>query len=157
MLIPRNTRSGLTLVEGDSIGLRFLFEKMQSSWDNWATAFEQFTLVNIKLVGSTGINDQIANNQIPAKFSLEQNFPNPFNPLTTISYSLPKVSDVTITVFNILGQKVRTLTRSVMNSGTHEIMWDGRDDRGIDAAGGIYIYKITAGDYTNSKKMLLIK
>ncbi|MCK4813316.1 MAG: T9SS type A sorting domain-containing protein [Candidatus Marinimicrobia bacterium] len=157
ILIPQNTRSGLTLVEGDSIGLRFLFEKMQSSWDNWATAFEQFTLVNIILVGSTGIDDQTANSQIPARFSLEQNFPNPFNPLTTIRYTLPKASDVTITVFNILGQKVRTLTNSVMNSGIHEIKWDGRDDRGIDAAGGIYIYKITAGDYTNSKKMLLIK
>lgn len=158
MLIPRNTRSGLRLAEGDSIGFRFLFEKLgNSSWSDWATAYEQYTLVNIKLVRSTGIEDQTANSQIPAKFSLDQNFPNPFNPLTTISFTLPKTADVSIIVFNLLGQKVRTLTNSVMKSGIHEIMWDGKDARGIDAAGGIYIYKITAGDYTNSKKMLLIK
>lgn len=152
MLIPRNTKSGLTLAEGDSIGFRFLFEKMQSSWDNWATAFEQYTLVNVKLVESSGIDDQIVKNQIPDKFSLEQNYPNPFNPKTIINYELPITNYVDLTVYNSLGQKVRILVNERQPAGAYQVNFNASG-----LASGVYYYQIKAGNFTQVRKMLLIQ
>ena len=94
---------------------------------------------------------------LPTQFALQQNYPNPFNPLTTISYTLPQKSHVTITVFNILEQEVRTLVDKTKAAGTHQVVWDGTDHSGKQAASGIYFYKFQAGDYIEAKKMLLLK
>lgn len=137
--------------------------ELYSPDDQWAgyhktyiwTAIAARMLIDLNEL-ETGLPD-VDLQDIPKTVLLKQNYPNPFNPSTVISFELPRSVNVKIDIFNILGQKVRTLASSVMKSGIHEIKWDGRDDRGIDAAGGIYIYKITAEDYTNSKKMLLIR
>ncbi len=158
MIIPQNTKSGLILAEGDSIGLRLLFENMESSWDNWATAFEQYSFVNVKLVGTTGLENKTVNGQIPDEFSLEQNYPNPFNPVTTIYYSLPKTSDVTIAVFNMLGQKVKTLIDAKdQKAGVYNVVWNGKDQFENQVSSGIYFYCIRADNFTRTKKMILLR
>ena len=94
---------------------------------------------------------------IPIEFALHQNYPNPFNPRTVISYALPRSSHVAVTVYNILGQRVRRLIDTYQPAGWHTIQWDGKDQRGQSVATGIYLYRISAGDYVKTKKMLLLK
>ncbi len=157
MVVPKNDRSGLKFIEGDSIGLRFLFENVQSSWDNWATAFEPYSFVNVKLVDATSIEQKIAAEPATA-FTLMQNFPNPFNPSTVIRYSLPKKSSVKITVFNALGQVVKTLVNaSEQKAGVYQVCWDGTDQSGKQAPNGVYFYQMEADEIKITRKMLLLK
>lgn len=95
---------------------------------------------------------------LPSDFSLEQNYPNPFNPTTNIVYNLTQVSDVKLTVYSLLGQRVSVLIDSEMKpAGKHTVKWDGRDDSGKLVPSGVYIYKIEVGDIAQTKKMLLMK
>lgn len=94
---------------------------------------------------------------VPGEFALGQNYPNPFNPSTAISYQLAAAGEVELSVYNLLGQKVRTLAKGKQAAGYYTVNWDGRNDGGGAAASGIYIYKIVAGDFTAFRKMLLIK
>jgi hypothetical protein len=98
-----------------------------------------------------------ANAEIPIKFALDQNYPNPFNPNTLINYAIPKQSQVRLDVFNILGQKVITLVDKSEQPGFYSATWDGVNSEGKSTSSGIYFYKISAGDYTEIKKMVLIK
>jgi subtilisin family serine protease len=106
------------------------------------------------IVGSTGIDDEI---DLPAEFSLSQNYPNPFNPATDVSFALPRDSHVTLEIFNILGQKVRTLVDDDMEAGYQSVTWNGDDDQGRQVASGIYLYKLNAGDKTFTRKMMMLK
>ncbi len=103
----------------------------------------------------TGIDDKLA--QIPTQFSLSQNYPNPFNPTTTISYGLPKTAKVKIDVFNLMGQKVRTLVNEQQGAGYKTIVWDGNDNSGNSVSSGVYFYRIDAGDYNAVHKMMMLK
>nr|MBN2278701.1 T9SS type A sorting domain-containing protein [candidate division Zixibacteria bacterium] len=94
---------------------------------------------------------------LPATFNISQNYPNPFNPQTNIEYSLPTRSQVNIDIYNILGQKVRTLVDKSQPAGEYRIIWDSNDDSGIKVSTGIYFYRFQAGEYVETKKMLLIK
>lgn len=82
--------------------------------------------------------------QIPGRFALKQNYPNPFNPTSEIKYELPEASYVTLTIFNAIGQKIRTLTNEWKDAGYYSIFWDGTDEFGNAAASGVYIYRIYA-------------
>lgn len=88
---------------------------------------------------------------------ISSNYPNPFNPTTTISYDLPSDENVVISIFNLKGQKVKQLQNEVITAGHHKIVWDGRNDSGNKISSGIYFYKIKAGNYTSTKKMVLMK
>ncbi|NOX89902.1 MAG: T9SS type A sorting domain-containing protein [Calditrichaeota bacterium] len=90
-------------------------------------------------------------------FKLYDNYPNPFNPSTNIRFDLPKTTDVHVEIFNILGQKVRTLVNKKMVSGTHTVTWDGKDDRGNTLSSGIYLLKFRGGEFSASHKMVLLK
>ncbi|RMG67772.1 MAG: choice-of-anchor B family protein, partial [Calditrichaeota bacterium] len=83
----------------------------------------------------------------PGDFQLAQNFPNPFNPSTTIAYCMPEAGLVTLTVYNALGQPIRTLVNAVQTAGRHQVVWDGRDARGREVAAGIYLYRLQAGRF----------
>ncbi|MCZ7603842.1 MAG: S8 family peptidase [Melioribacteraceae bacterium] len=90
--------------------------------------------------------------QIPTQFSLHQNYPNPFNPTTTIKFDLPEKSDISISLFNILGQKVKTITRGIYDAGYHEVNLNV-----VDLASNIYIYRLESKIYNATKKMILLK
>lgn len=94
---------------------------------------------------------------LPYQFELTQNYPNPFNPATTIAYSVPSWSHVTIEVFNVIGQKVKTLVNESKSAGEYQVSWDGRSSSGRQVSTGVYLYRFQAGDYTESRKMLLLK
>jgi PKD repeat protein len=94
---------------------------------------------------------------IPQTFSLAQNYPNPFNARTVIRYSLPKDSRVKISIYNILGQRVKVLVDEYQTTGHKTVVWDGTNQKGKGVASGVYFYKIKAGDFVQSKKMLLLK
>ena len=89
---------------------------------------------------------------MPALFRLEQNYPNPFNPSTTIRYSLPGNAHVTLTIFNTLGQQVATLVNEIQDSGYHDVRFD---PSGL--ASGVYFYRLKAGDYIATKRLLLLR
>jgi Tol biopolymer transport system component len=93
----------------------------------------------------------------PQTFALFQNYPNPFNPRTNIEYVLPKDTYVKLTLYNILGQKVKTLVDEYQSAGYKTVWWDGKDDKGNEVASGIYFYRLDAGGVTQVKKMLLLK
>ncbi len=101
--------------------------------------------------------EDLIHSQVPDKFDLLQNFPNPFNPSTTIRYVLPKASEVEITIFNTLGQKIRTYQWSHQLPGNHQLIWDGRNQHNHTMASGMYFYRLKAGDFIRVKKMLLIR
>jgi len=93
----------------------------------------------------------------PNRFSLHQNHPNPFNPETEISYDLPNDSWVKLSVHNIRGQKVKTLVDEFEAAGHKRVIWDGTDENGRKTASGVYFYRIQAGEFTDTKKMILLK
>jgi len=97
----------------------------------------------------TGIED---NGVSPEAFELKQNYPNPFNPSTTIIFNLPKTSDVRLVIFNVLGQEVGTLVDDKLAAGKYDIKFEASS-----LAAGLYFYRIQAGDFVETKKMLLVK
>jgi len=91
------------------------------------------------------------------KPEVSQNWANPLNPSTSISFNLPKTSKVTLKIYNLLGQEVRTLDDHVMEAGTHNISWDGKDNSGESVCSGVYFYRINAGGLNIIKKMIFIR
>ncbi|HNT52497.1 MAG TPA: FlgD immunoglobulin-like domain containing protein, partial [Candidatus Syntrophosphaera sp.] len=85
------------------------------------------------------------------------NYPNPFNPSTTISFSVKEALPVSIGIYNLKGQLVRTLVNEDKAAGSHSVSWDGRDDNGSPVSSGVYFYKMHAGKYSSTKKMILMK
>jgi hypothetical protein len=110
------------------------------------------------LSGSTPVNAK--EKDILTDFQLQQNYPNPFNPVTTIEFDLPKSSEVTLKVFNILGEEVATLLSASLLAGTHSLEWDASN-----LASGVYLYRLQAGDpsqnagqgYVETRKMVLMR
>lgn len=98
----------------------------------------------------TGIGDE--GSAVVKEFALEQNYPNPFNPSTTISFALPSAQDVTVTIFNLLGQEMRTVVNERFDAGVHRVNFDASD-----LVSGVYFYRIDAGQFSATKKMILMK
>ncbi|MDH3892274.1 MAG: T9SS type A sorting domain-containing protein [candidate division Zixibacteria bacterium] len=94
---------------------------------------------------------------LPDEYDLGDNYPNPFNPSTTIAFSLPKSSEVRLDVFNMLGQRVATIVNARLEAGKHEVTWGGKSDRGGTAASGVYFYRLTTTQFSDTKKMILLK
>ncbi len=104
----------------------------------------------IGYMGPTAVNDKTS--KLPVSYKLDQNYPNPFNPSTTINYSIPKASIVTIKIFNILGQEVRTLVNENKSAGNYSLRFNA-----VNLSSGVYFYSIKAGNYYQVKKMMLLK
>jgi hypothetical protein len=114
--------------------------------------------VNPEFVGSNvALNSQAPGVALPTEFSLSQNVPNPFNPTTQVSFALPKAANVNLTIYNVLGQQVKTLVNQEMSAGVQTIEWDGTDNTGRTVASGVYFYRLNAGDFQATKKMLMLK
>ena len=101
---------------------------------------------------TTDINNDAAT-ILPGKYNLNQNYPNPFNPETVISYSLPQNSDVTISIYDITGQLIDNIIQVMQSAGTHELRWQAANH----LASGAYMYRIQAGDFVSTKKMILLR
>lgn len=125
-----------------------------------------------KLIGSTGMKlvtgmvisgnvivgvDEFTTSITPDIYKLHQNYPNPFNPATNIQYDIPEASFVSLKIYNMLGQEVRTLVNNFSDAGFKTAIWDGRDNAGKYVSSGIYIYSLKASDFTQSIKMLLLR
>jgi hypothetical protein len=104
----------------------------------------------------TGVTDS-RTISIPTAFSLRQNYPNPFNPSTTIEYDLPKAAEVTLTVYNVLGARVKTLVNKQMAAGRYKVIWDATNDAGNPVATGVYFYVMKAGKFEKVRKLILMK
>jgi len=99
----------------------------------------------------------IDSEQIPLQFALHQNYPNPFNPVTTLRYELPENGLVTITIYDMLGKQQKTLINQTQDAGYKSIIWDATNDYGKPVSAGIYLYQIQAGEFVQTKKMVLLK
>ena len=94
---------------------------------------------------------------IPTEFALHENYPNPFNPTTTLPFDLPEMSDVNVTVYNMLGQKVKSFNMQRISAGSHSITWNATNDLGDPVGAGVYLYQLRANQYIETRKMVLLK
>jgi len=106
---------------------------------------------------TTGVKEAIAIVELPKAYALLQNRPNPFNPETEIGYELPEESLVVLAIFNLLGQRIKTLVNGSAQPGKHTARWDGTDEAGKIVPSGIYIYRIEAEGFIQEKKMMLLR
>jgi hypothetical protein len=108
--------------------------------------------------GAGGANTLAATDRdLPPAYLLAQNYPNPFNPETRIAFGLPEDGQVRLTVYNMMGQMVRTLVNGPQPAGNHAVRWDGRDDAGRRVASGIYLYRLQANGFESVRRMMLVK
>jgi|GEM_PF-549101 len=145
-----NTSEIFYLDTGLSYGIYYyvvtaVYEEGESSFSNPAQAYS----------GSVSSDENIV--QSVCKVELMNNYPNPFNPETTIQFTTENTENTEIIIFNIKGQKVKTLINKELDAGYHSVIWDGRDDNDLPVSSGIYFYKMKAGDFTSVRKMLLMK
>jgi hypothetical protein len=130
-IVMENPNHSLAFVHTTSPGVHELIEP-------------DFTGTSVAL---SGVNDNL-----PTSFALNQNYPNPFNPTTIISFALPIATHVTLDIYNVLGQRVTTLVDGQMDAGPHEVEWDA-----AGSSSGVYFYRISAQNFSETKKMLLLK
>ena len=116
------------------------------------------TVYTYTVTDANGATASLSLQTLPAAFSLADNFPNPFNPATTIKYALPQAADVELTVYNVVGQPVRTLVAEHQSAGRYVVEWDATNDSGHSLSSGMYFYRLQAGgEFREIKKMLLLK
>jgi hypothetical protein len=146
----------VTIVAGDSISISLIIIAPNESGHYSADIIlesndpdSSITKLQVVLDLVTGVSEK---NSLPTVYSLMQNYPNPFNPTTTINYDLPNQSNVNLKIYNIVGEEVATLINEEQNAGRYQIQWDASR-----LASGIYFYKLRAGSFVETKKMILIK
>jgi Zn-dependent metalloprotease len=130
---------------GDSIWVSFKMSIFSDEFLFWSDTFSVFIYKD-----PTGLTESYIT--IPIEFALQQNYPNPFNPSTMINYQLPMISDVELSIYNLLGQKIKTLVSERQEAGSHQVEWDASG-----FSSGVYYYKINAGEYQAVRKMILVR
>ena len=145
----------------DFIGKNFHTDQLQYYHPNQEVKGPIFVEVDYAVMicpKTTGVEEEEGESAItPKDFELYQSYPNPFNNQTIINYNLLKSCQVTLTIYNILGQKVKTLVNERQETGPKSIGWGGKDETGKDLASGIYFYQLKAGEVTQTKRMVLLK
>ena len=112
------------------------------------------------VVGTANYVDKILEKisaELPQSFSLSQNFPNPFNPTTTIRFDVPRAGNIKLKIYNVLGQEVMTLAEGFFDTGRHSILWNGKDNSGHSVASGVYLYRLEGGGFSKVRKMTYLK
>jgi len=99
----------------------------------------------------------IDNRMMPTEYAIHQNYPNPFNPVTTLRYDLPEDAMVNITIYDMMGRVVKTMVNSQQNAGFKSVRWNATNDKGSPVSAGLYLYTIQAGEFRQTKKMVLLK
>ncbi len=148
---------GETVADGE-LGLRLVFRPTTEIASTTLEITDNQTYDRALGINRLALPAPVALQTRPAVFSLADNYPNPFNPTTTLQYALPQVADVALTVYNVLGQPVRTLVAERQNAGRYVVEWDATNDQGHRLSAGMYFYRLQAGgDFREVKKMLLLK
>ncbi len=143
--IPENMELGID-VHGNGI-----FEDMRKLESITLEPDQQFTVrMGTHVVG-------LSKSEIPMDFMLGNNYPNPFNPTTTINYGLPNTGHVSLTIFNLTGRKIRTLVNAEQSAGYKSVIWDGKNDAGEMVSTGIYFYRMVSEEFNQTKKMVYMK
>jgi hypothetical protein len=142
------------IAHGDSISFGIATIAASSIYELEYVAGEMHTFWETNFPEELSAQDEAV---LPIEFAMHQNYPNPFNPVTSIRYDIPSTSNVRISVYSLLGQKVKTLTNSMHQPGFYSAQWNGTNDMGSAVSSGVYICKINAGNYTSIKKMILMK
>jgi hypothetical protein len=129
----------------------------EGNYEYWITAVDlngnesdPSIIVTVTLAVDNGL-------AVPIEFALQQNYPNPFNPSTQIQYALPTDANVSIAIYDLMGRQIRTLVNQQVSAGYHSVMWNATSDMGSPVSAGVYIYTITANDFRDVKKMILLK
>jgi hypothetical protein len=164
--IDANVLNGTT---GNDIGFLKYFEQVRTgtaATDVWGFAITQVSdaadwqpawpLPEASLL-VTGVDDNEHAGSLPENFALLQNYPNPFNPTTSITYKIARVADVKLSIYNLHGQKLRTLVDERRAVGSYTVEWDGKDQLGKAVASGVYFYRLEAGEFLQTRKMLFVK
>jgi len=161
------TRYDFATVKYSAAGVQQWVIRTSGSVDEVPGHIAVDTLGNVYVAGNDGHYHTIKYNQItgvepvsnelPTEFKLYQNYPNPFNPQTIIRFDIASKSNVTLKIFNMLGQEIRTLINSEVTPREKSVVWDGKNNFGTIVNSGIYVYELRAGDFRNSKKMVFIK
>ncbi len=162
-LVLTGDSSGVILPgESESVGLRFYKIFSDTTLEGYleVSSSDQSNLQQTIPVFLTIIGSSTAikiNDQAPSRFALGNNYPNPFNPQTTIEYKVASVADVQLAIYNNLGQLVRVLVEEPATPGTYRVNWDGRDSFGREASSGIYFYQLTTDNFRATRKMMLMR
>jgi len=122
----------------------------------WSTFQGNYRRTGNYIDVATAINDGFTQG-VPQRFSLNQNYPNPFNPTTVITFTLPERQEIVLQIFNVLGQKVKTLAKGVKEAGQYRLVWDGRDDNGNRVSSGIYFYQLKSPRFNKTMKMMYVR
>jgi hypothetical protein len=139
------------LTAGQNIQLTFFVQYGDTTgWDDF-----EFILDNVQVLVPEGTH--IVDFTTPSRSVLHTNYPNPFNPTTTIAFTLPHAENVKIDVYNAKGQLVSSLINREFSAGSHTVVWDGTDDMGTNVGSGIYFYKMSTADFHDVKKMIMVK
>lgn len=142
-----------TMTPGES----FIFQFNDPGSYPYHCEHNPFMTGTIVVEATTDVRDETGNRERPLEFALSQNYPNPFNPTTKIEFTLSKSSFVTLRIYDILGRPVTTLVSEQLSPGYKSVIWDGRNQEGDCVASGIYFYRIEAGGFSQTEKMLLLK
>ena len=132
-------------------------QNLKLAWQYVGNDGDLVAIDGVKLVGFQFTSVEVINSNIPKQFELTSNYPNPFNPSTKFRYALPEGRNVKIIIYDINGSKVTELVNNYQGAGTYEVTWNGKNDSGMQVASGTYIYQVKAGDFVETKKMLLLK
>ncbi|MCZ6674182.1 MAG: T9SS type A sorting domain-containing protein [Verrucomicrobia bacterium] len=174
VIILLTSTSGQTIAAGTDALLRFVVDSVAtapsrpisslrisienpvlSDTDGQVVAHEAFDGTFLLRIAPAPVS--VRDSFVPQGYSLAQNYPNPFNPETIIRYQLPIESEVKLSIYNVLGHKIRTLAKEKKNAGFYDVTWDGRDHAGIQVATGVYVYRMQAGDFVEVKKLMLLR
>ena len=153
--------SGNEIFFGDTSGIvyKMILDTNRTSRDQYQAMWGTFQGNNQRTGNQSDINLGIVsdNSVIPKEFALHQNYPNPFNPVTTLRYDLPEDAMVNITIYDLMGRVVSTLVNMEQTAGYRSIRWNAANDLGQPVSAGMYLYMIQAGDFRQTKKMVLLK
>ena len=140
-----------------SSGRAYIADSQGPMWVNSGSLGKNLMEVEWNGLSSLALSDNIQSNEIPSNYQIGQNYPNPFNPTTQIRYDLPEDALVSISIYDVMGRKIKSLSNANQTAGYHSLQWDATNDIGEGVSAGMYIYTIQAGEYRATKKMVLLK
>ena len=152
-----DTDSSVPAIEFTTVDTFYVDDAVEGNYEYWITAVDvngnesdPSIIVTVTLAIDNGL-------AVPMDFALQQNYPNPFNPSTQIQYALPRDAKVTIAIYDLAGRRIRTLVNEQVSAGYHSTLWNATNNMGSPVSAGVYIYTITANDFRDVKKMILLK